>query len=286
MEQNKSEHEQLSPDIILGVTNLGETLKIGNQPLPVLYSKHAIYVFSVLFSVIAGAILLSINVVKLNRRKHIVPIVTFAVCYIVTVLFALDFLESKFDVSFTSTLIFTIIGGLLISRLLWGQYIGDDIVYMKRKVWIPALICSGVSIFYLIFYISGMIQMINTLQEIKPFPPTNSTIEFVGGKIEYDSKLVLKNDAKAIGFTLQTIGYFDRSTTSIAYLTRNDQQFTITLLVKDEYFNSPELNAMLSNYAQFLKKEYSNLKSFRILQAMETEDGQFLIKEITSEDEL
>lgn len=279
MDQNSTTDSNNSPEVKPKKDYLGKALQVEDEQAPLLYSKRTIYAFSALFSVLAGAILMVMNTRKLEKHDAIVPILTFAISYLALVISLVEYLESYFNKPIDNSTFFSIVGGLLLTHFLWGKYIGNDTQYRKRKILIPALICSGLAlaIISIIIYASKIEEVEYLNQNV------NSTVNFFGGKIEYDSTLVSKNDVKAIGGTLNLIGYFNTENPTSATLSYKESVYILTLQIRYDLFDNPEVLNMLSKYAKALNEQYSNLKSFQIVAFASDEKGNLFVKEITSE---
>ncbi|MGJ1318903.1 hypothetical protein ACR776_10080 [Sphingobacterium spiritivorum] len=117
---------------------------LGDPNVPVLYSQSALWAFSICFGVLPGAILLAINFNELKNRKMT----------ILTVLFGLFFsgihlVLRQYLMLLTSTHIVSMLGwnflftgiGAAILHLFWNTSIIKELVFRKRSVLIPGVIC-------------------------------------------------------------------------------------------------------------------------------------------------
>jgi len=256
----------------------GKSLQVDDEQAPLLFSKRAIYTFSFFFSVLAGAILMVLNTRNMKRHDAIVPILSFAIGYLTLAITVINLIESYFKISIPNSSIAALSGGMLLTHFLWGKYIGDETLYRKRKTLFPGLICTGFLIVFLIILV--YVEMGKTT-----ISDNNSlaVVHFNGGDLEYDSTLVLKNDAKAIGESLLIIGYFNPQSPSLARLTSEGSNFNIVLEIKYEYFEKKEILTLLSDYAKVLNNQYSNQKSFTIIAYSIDKSNHILKKEITAE---
>lgn len=129
-EQPASNHpEQTSED----------QLKIENQnfeDLPRLYSKRVIYIFSILFSTIFGAVLLMSNLKNTGEKKGRLQVLLFAL------VFTTGLLITAATVKTTSnfTIPLNVIGGLILNEYFWNRYLGKEIKFEKKKWYKPAII--------------------------------------------------------------------------------------------------------------------------------------------------
>ncbi len=96
---------------------------------PTLYSDKVIYVFSVLFSVIAGGILLARNLKEVDRKDGIPHVLAFSVLY--------TFLSSYFlyvvKIGLLGTVVLAIIGSMVLNSYYWNAYIGKGITYYRKN---------------------------------------------------------------------------------------------------------------------------------------------------------
>jgi hypothetical protein len=110
---------------------------------PLLYSKSAVSLFSLFFTVIFGAILLALNIEnKINKVKVIV----------VGVLFTTLAILIGNLVPHSSFYVYAIngIGGYVLSTEFWNKYLGRETKYRKKPIWIPLLISIIISVLLLV----------------------------------------------------------------------------------------------------------------------------------------
>ena len=110
------------------------------KPLPVYYSENDIQVFSLLFTVFSGGILLALNFRKTGNNKGIWEMLF------------LSFICGGADIALMSSLsrssglIFlglNYAGAAVLTRYFWKKYIGKDVPYIKRSTLVPFLICCA-----------------------------------------------------------------------------------------------------------------------------------------------
>ena len=119
---------------------------------PLLFSKRTIQVFSVVFSVFFGSILLAINLRQFKLKTGIVllPVgIGFACNYLLMMLIGIT--------NSTGIPIIVINGllGILLTDIFWKRYIGEETEYQKRPVTVPLLIGIGISLVMLIMMMVG-----------------------------------------------------------------------------------------------------------------------------------
>jgi hypothetical protein len=106
------------------------------QAEPELYTQPAIFGFTFFFSIITGAILLSINLKKLGKIREINVVMLTSVAYLLLASLLFAGLAGNMIVS----MVFNVVGGIILTQFFWKKYIGD-INYKRRQVWIPLVIC-------------------------------------------------------------------------------------------------------------------------------------------------
>lgn len=104
---------------------------------PQLYSRQVINIFSILFSVLFGGILLSINLNTINNRKGKLPVLLFSITYTIIMIVGLNLINVK---SSALTLALNAIGAIFLYNYFWKKYIGSDFQYRTRPYWTPLII--------------------------------------------------------------------------------------------------------------------------------------------------
>ena len=100
---------------------------------PALYSRKVIYVFTVLFSVIFGSIMLAINVSKTPNRSKAILVVLAGLAYTIV----LVMLAQRLHLGSGFTIITSVMGAYLMEMLFWDRYIGNSTLYRSKPYWIP-----------------------------------------------------------------------------------------------------------------------------------------------------
>jgi hypothetical protein len=115
---------------------------------PLLYSKVSIMIFSTIFTVIFGAILLSINVDnKISKLK----IIGFGVLFTTLAILIGNLApQSTLYVYFING-----IGGYFLTSEFWNRYLGRETKYRTKPIWIPLVISVIISVLLLIAMIYG-----------------------------------------------------------------------------------------------------------------------------------
>jgi hypothetical protein len=115
---------------------------------PMLYSKGAIRAFSLLFSTIFGAVLLSSNVSD-PRRKWIV--VGFGIIYTTSTIIIVNLMPSNTFWVF----LLNAAGGLGLTTTFWDKYLGKEVTYRAKPIWKPLLISIVIIIPFVLALIYG-----------------------------------------------------------------------------------------------------------------------------------
>lgn len=110
--------------------------------IPKLYSDRLIYSFSILFSVIAGGILLARNLKEVDRRDGIPHVIAFSVLYT----FLSAYLLNVINVGLAGTVFFAIIGSMVLNSYFWNVYIGREMVYARKSYRKPLIIALSILI--------------------------------------------------------------------------------------------------------------------------------------------
>lgn len=102
---------------------------------PEYYSQTAIYIFSILFSVLFGSVMMAINL-KNSQKQWALPIL-FGLVFTVGFIFLGQFLPNS---STGLSLIVNAIGVTIMYQIFWNKHIGKDTKYRAKPIWIPLVI--------------------------------------------------------------------------------------------------------------------------------------------------
>ena len=116
--------------------------------VPSLYSKGAIMGFSVFFSTIFGAVLLSSNI---NDTKRKWLVIGFGVLYTVLSIFLLNLIPLNTLLTF----LLNTAGGLGLTTTFWDKYVGKETKYRSKPIWKPLIISIIITIPFVIALIYG-----------------------------------------------------------------------------------------------------------------------------------
>lgn len=115
---------------------------------PSFYSQTAIMVFSMLFGVIFGATMMTINIKNKTGKWIVIGVgISFLVCLMV--------LSNFITLSGPIIIGINAIGGALLTEYFWKKYIGENTRYRAKAIWIPLIITLTITIplvFLAIYY--------------------------------------------------------------------------------------------------------------------------------------
>ncbi len=115
---------------------------------PLLYSKGTIRAFSLLFSTIFGAVLLSSNIND-SKRKWIV--IGFGLIYTALTIVILNLIPSNIFWGF----LLNTAGGIGLTSTFWDKFVGKEIKYRSKPIWRPLIISIIITIPFLLAIIYG-----------------------------------------------------------------------------------------------------------------------------------
>jgi len=102
---------------------------------PLFYSQGAIWAFSVILTVIFGAVLLSLNI---DNKKNKLKVIGFGVLF---TSFAI-IIGNLTPHSLTYTFLINISGGYFLRTEFWNSYIGRETKYRAKSIWKPLIISA------------------------------------------------------------------------------------------------------------------------------------------------
>ncbi len=123
-----------------------------------LFSQSAILGFSLFFSPISAGILLAMNMKRL-QRKGIIQVIVFAIVF---TLFQ-GYVSMRLQQGSIITLLINVAGALIMSELMWKQFIGKRIPYQRRSIIIPLLIAIAI-VAPLVWYVYQHPEFLETTQ--------------------------------------------------------------------------------------------------------------------------
>jgi hypothetical protein len=130
--------------------------KMVNVAQPSLYSIRSIQIFSVLFSVLAGGILMAINFNRTSKKQEALKVIGFSLVYTISAMLIFSLLGTQSPVL---SIILNLLGAFLIDELFWKRVLGREFRFDKQQVW-SALIIALLIISPIIWYAiqSGALQ--------------------------------------------------------------------------------------------------------------------------------
>ena len=106
-----------------------------DESAPGFYSQMAIYLFSIAFCVLFGAIMMAMNISKTEAKKGSFEVLLFGILFTVTQVMIISAIQLNAGIS----LVFNFIGGQILNAYFWSKYIGRDTKY-KARSYVGALI--------------------------------------------------------------------------------------------------------------------------------------------------
>jgi hypothetical protein len=103
---------------------------------PSLYSRRALYIFTVLLGAMFGAIMLAINAGKVKNRDGILWTLLFGVCFTAIQLIIIDKTASGTSLG----IVFGIAAAYCFDYFFWGKFIGNETFYRAKPIWVPLII--------------------------------------------------------------------------------------------------------------------------------------------------
>jgi len=116
------------------------------EVIPTLYSKSAILGFAIFFSPLFGSILLMLNLKVQNKIKERNNVIIFILSYTLLSYVVLN----NYPKMVFLTLVFNVIGAILLIEYFWNKHLGRDLNYNKKSITKPLLI-SFMVLFFLVF---------------------------------------------------------------------------------------------------------------------------------------
>ncbi len=107
-----------------------------------LYSRSAIFGFSIFFSTIFGSILLMINLRRLGEKRKGFEILLLGIAYAILSSVLVDLAGANLILS----LVLNVLGGYLMSTYFWSKYIGLEFSHEKQSIIIPLILGIAMSL--------------------------------------------------------------------------------------------------------------------------------------------
>ncbi|MBL7683456.1 MAG: hypothetical protein JNK00_08840 [Flavipsychrobacter sp.] len=122
---------------------------------PQYYSKLAIYLFSVFFTMLAGTLLLRRNLIIAKEKKASNQVLLFGIAYTITFLTIMIYVSEIVKSTSSLAVAFNGFGAFLLERLFWNKYLGAQIKHRTKPVWKPLLIWIAICAFFILISILG-----------------------------------------------------------------------------------------------------------------------------------
>ncbi|PJJ75384.1 hypothetical protein BXY57_0960 [Thermoflavifilum aggregans] len=122
------------------------------KDMPSLYPESALYIISLLFNPFFASILLALNCQRTGKREGVLVALGFGFLYMMMTLLIISLLKLNIYI----TLIFNVVGALLLHQWLWKKYLGQYHAYQPKPIWGPLLIFLLITVpLLLIAYLHG-----------------------------------------------------------------------------------------------------------------------------------
>ncbi|SHH22205.1 hypothetical protein SAMN04488109_3233 [Chryseolinea serpens] len=108
---------------------------------PAFYSQRAIWGFSVFFTVVFGAVLLSSNLRDKGNARW--AVIAFGVLYTGLAIFILSFVKGN---STGLTVGINTAGAWIMNQVFWNKYVGAETKYRAKPIWVPLVISILISV--------------------------------------------------------------------------------------------------------------------------------------------
>jgi Na+/proline symporter len=122
---------------------------------PMIYSKRAIWGFSVFFTPLFGGILLMQNLKDIDKRKEANLVVIISIIMMVATIFITIFSGIK---NTSTSLICNICGASVLTEYFYRKYFPDQADYDKKKIWKPLIIGVSICVALFLFAFMGRYQ--------------------------------------------------------------------------------------------------------------------------------
>jgi len=110
---------------------------IHTEENPYIYSRKAIWGFSIFFSPIFGGVLLMRNLKDISKDKAANIVMTLSIAYTVFTFIIVNIPEKSIS---SLTMGFNFVGGYVLSEYFFKLYIPEGENYPKKKIWKPLII--------------------------------------------------------------------------------------------------------------------------------------------------
>ncbi|GAB3878085.1 hypothetical protein GCM10028824_39330 [Hymenobacter segetis] len=127
-----------------------------DETAPALYSPVTIVLFSIPFTLLAGGVLLGINLWRLDRKRALLSLVVFILAYLLAGIIALSWALPRFGLRLWYGPLFNLPAILAYVLWFWPRYVGQS-VYRSRS-WLPPLLVCFVLAYGIQYFQSYMLK--------------------------------------------------------------------------------------------------------------------------------
>ena len=119
-----------------------------------LFSRKTIDWSTLIFGIVVGSILMTLNFNSAGKKKGIIPVLTFG-----TVYFMLEIIIMSLIPDIPTYLVNSVrfglngIGSFIMHTLIWNKFIGKDFDYRKKTIWFPIVLGIVINgLFFLLWF--------------------------------------------------------------------------------------------------------------------------------------
>ena len=128
---------------------------------PELYSPGTIVLFSVLFSMLAGGILLGINLRRLYRNSALLALIAFVLAYVAVGVYAMNWAAARFGQNLLLPVLFNVLALVAYLAWFWPRYVGPR-PYRSRGWLLPFMLFFALQL--------GLVRVVLPLLKNSGFP--------------------------------------------------------------------------------------------------------------------
>lgn len=115
---------------------------IADLAYPALYGTKFIYIFSVLFSVFGGGILMAMNFLSLKNKKAAINTITLSLGYAILISLLIEVLKIN---NLIVSILANLAGVYLLYYFIWDREVSENLKFQERDIWKPILIGLAVA---------------------------------------------------------------------------------------------------------------------------------------------
>ena len=120
-----------------------EDLPVMNESNPKIYSKKAIFGFSIMFSAIFGAVLLMQNLKDIGKKKEANIILLLSIIYTAITIYIVNIPDKPIT---SLTYLCNMIGGAILTEYFFKKSFPNEETFEKKKIWKPLIISILITI--------------------------------------------------------------------------------------------------------------------------------------------